>query len=189
MKLKTYYLILILFFCSNCFSSALIDLNYIVFTDKNTVESNTSTSSSKSIYNICFAFSIDNKKTFYFGWGLYNVTTKDEVNQEQSNYVTQDMGPYFRYEFGRSKLYYFGIIYGIQTKTSFDTGGSSEDWLGTNYLVQLGVDPEVSDNLNVNFSLNYFSGASTTKVVSSVQTDVSYSKAFMSPSIGISYKW
>lgn len=181
---------IVLFLLSSyCFGSALVDLNYILFTDKNTVESTTSTNSSKSMYNICLAFSVDSKKSFYFGWGLYNVLTKDEVNQQQSNYSTQDMGPYLRYEFGRSKTFYTGLVYGIQTKTSYDSGSTAEEWLGTNYLIQLGVNPEVSDNLFVNFSFNYFSGSTKKKVVSSVQTDVSYSKAFMSPSIGLSYKW
>lgn len=170
-------------------SAALIDLNYALSTDKNTIDSSYSTSISKSLYNICLAFTVDSKKSFYFGWGLYNVTTKDEVNQQKSNYTTQDMGPYFRYEFGRSKLYYLGIIYGIQAKTSYDSGGTAEEWLGTNYLIQLGVDPEITENMTANFSFNYFSGSTSKKVVSSVQTEVSYSKAFMSPSIGLSYKW
>lgn len=170
-------------------SAALIDLNYALSTDKNTIDSSFSTNISKSLYNICLAFTVDSKKSFYFGWGLYNVTTKDDVNQQKSNYTTQDMGPYFRYEFGKSKMYYFGLVYGIQAKTSYDSGGTAEEWLGTNYLIQLGVDPEITDNMTANFSFNYFSGSASKKVVSSVQSEISYSKAFMSPSIGLSYKW
>lgn len=170
-------------------SAALIDFNYALSTDKNTIDSTNSTSISKSLYNFCIAFSLDSKKSFYFGWGLYNVATKDDVNQQKSNYTTQDMGPYFRYEFGKSKMYYLGLVYGIQAKTAFDSGGTAEEWLGTNYLIQLGVDPEISDSLTANFSFNYFSGSASKKVVSSVQSEVSYSKAFMSPSIGLTYKW
>lgn len=185
--MKTLILILLIL-SQKSMASALIDLNYIMFTDKNTVETDTSTTSSKSLYNVALGFSIDSKKSFYFGWGLYSVLTKDDVNQQKNNYSTQDMGPYFRYEFGK-KMYFFGLTYGIQTKTTFDTGGTSEEWLSTNYLVQLGINPEISDGFCVNFIFNYFSGSTKKKVISDVQTDVAYSKAFMSPSIGISYKW
>lgn len=186
---KLNLIILIIILASKGFSAALVDFNYVISTDKNTIEATTSTNMSKSLYNFCLAFTVDSKKSFYFGWGLYNVSTKDEVNQQQSNYTTQDMGPYLRYEFGRSKLYYFGLVYGIQTKTAYDSGGTAEEWLGTNYLIQFGANPEITENLSVNFGFNYFSGSSSKKVVSSVQTAVSYSKAFMSPSIGLSYKW
>lgn len=170
-------------------SAALVDFNYAMTTDKNTIDSTNSTSISKSLYNFCLAFSVDSKKSFYFGWGLYNVTTKDEVNQQKSNYTTQDMGPYLRYEFGKSKMYYLGLVYGIQAKTSYDSGGTAEEWLGTNYLLQFGVDPEISESMTANFSFNYFTGSTSKKVVSSVQSEVSYSKAFLSPSIGLTYKW
>lgn len=186
---KLNFILFIVILTSKAFSAALVDFNYVISTDKNTIEATTSTSMSKSLYNFCLAFTVDSKKSFYFGWGLYNVNTKDEVNQQQSNYTTQDMGPYFRYEFGRSKLYYLGLVYGIQTKTAYDSGGTSEEWLGTNYLIQFGANPEVTESLSVNFGFNYFSGSSNKKVVSSVQSEVSYSKAFMSPSIGLSYKW
>jgi hypothetical protein len=170
-------------------ADALLGLDYILFTDKNTVESDTSSTSSKTMYAFNVQFSINQKKNFYLGWALYNVTTKDDVNQQKSNYATADMGPSFRYEFGRSGLYFVNFIYGIRTQTTFDTGGISEQWLGTNYLMQFGVSPEISDNFLVSFAFNYFSGGSSKKVVSDVQTSVSYSKAFMTPTVGINYKW
>lgn len=182
-------LVFILFFSCYSYSEALIGLDYILFTDKNTVESNTSAASSKTLYSINAQFSINQKKSIFFGWAVYNVTTKDDVNQQQSNYATQDMGPSFRYEFGRSGLYFFNFIYGVQTKTSYDSGSTAESWLGTNYLAQLGVSPEISESFRACFAFNFFNGAVKTKVVSSVQTEVAYSKAFMTPTIGLLYKW
>lgn len=170
-------------------TEALIGLDYILFTDKNTVEATTSATSSKSMYLFNVQFSINQKKNFYFGWALYNVATKDDVNQQISNYSTQDMGPSLRYDFGRSGLYFFNFVYGIQTKTAYDSGGTAEDWLGTNYLAQLGVNPEISENFYVSFAFNFFNGAAKTKVVSAAQTSVSYTKAFMTPTVGVSYKW
>lgn len=182
---------LLFIFLSNyyCFSSALLNLDYILLTDKNTVETTTSSASTKSLYSFNLGFSIDNKKSFYFGWGLYSVITKSELSQQEANYTTQDMGPYFRYEFGRSQLVYAALTYGIQTKTAFNTGSADEDWLGTNYLLQVGVKPEISDSFTANFSLNYFTGSAKKKVVSSFESDVSYTKTFMCPSIGLAYKW
>ncbi|MBL7544113.1 MAG: hypothetical protein JNL11_09865 [Bdellovibrionaceae bacterium] len=170
-------------------AAALMSIDYILFTDANTVETTTSTKSAKSMYAFNLQFSLNAKKNLYFGWSLYNVTTKDETNQQKSNYATQDMGPSIRYEMGRSGLYFINFIYGIKTKTSFDSGSTAEEWLGTNYLLQLGVNPEISENFNASFAFNYFSGAAKTRVVSNAQTDVSYSKAFMTPTIGLIYKW
>lgn len=170
-------------------SAAIIQLDYILFTDKTTVDTSISGDSKKSLYNINILFSTNSKKTIYFGWGLYNVLTKDIVNNQEANYSTQDMGPSFRYEFSKNGLFYFGAIYGIRASTKFDTGGTAEEWLGTNYLLQLGVNPELNENFYVDFAFNYFSGSVNKKVVSSVQTEVTYTKAFMAPSIGLTYKW
>ena len=170
-------------------ASVLLGFDYILFTDKNDVTSTTSASSSKALYSFDIQFSINQKKSLYVGWSIYNVTTADEVNNEQSNYATQDMGPSVRYEFGRSGLYYLNFIYGIRTQTTYDSGGTSEDWLGTNYLVQVGVNPQISDSFFVSFAFNFFNGAAITKVVSSAQTDVSYSKTFITPTVGLVYKW
>lgn len=170
-------------------AAAIFGLDYILFTDKNTVEATTSSSSNKSMYLMNLGFTINQRKTFYLGWALYNVTTKDDVNQQKSNYATQDMGPSLRYEFGRGGLYFVNLVYGIRTQTNFDSGGTAEQWLGTNYLFQIGVAPEISDSFVVSFAFNYFSGSSAKKLVSDVQTSVSYSKAFMTPTVGIAYKW
>lgn len=170
-------------------AGALIGLDYILFTDRNTVETATSSSSNKSMYVFNVAFTINQKKSLYFGWSVYSVITKDETNNQFSNYTTQDMGPSFRYEFGRGGWYFLSFVYGIRTQTSFDTGGTAEEWLGTNYLFQAGVAPELSESFQVVFAFNYFSGGATKKLVSGVQTDVTYSKAFMTPTVGITYKW
>ena len=182
-------IILFLLLSSFAKAEALIGLDYILFTDKNTVESNTSASSSKSMYLFNVQFAINSKKSLRIGWALYSVTTVDEVNNQKSNYTTQDMGPSIRYEFGHAGLYYVNFVYGIQVKTTYDSGSTSQTWLGTNYLTQFGVSPEISDSFSVNFAFNYFSGAATTKVVTTTQTDVSYSKAFMTPTVGLTYKW
>lgn len=182
-------ILLLLLFSFTALSEVMIGLDYILFTDANTVEATTSTKSSKTLYSINLQFAINQKKSVFLGWALYNVATKDDVNQQQSNYATQDMGPSLRYIFGRRGLYFLNVVYGVQTKTAYDSGGTSENWLGTNTLLQLGVSPEVSENFFVNFSFNYFNGAAKTKVVSSTQTDVSYSKAFMTPTVGMSYRW
>lgn len=141
------------------------------------------------MYLANFLFTINQKKNVYLGWGLFNVTTKDEVNEQKSNYTTQDMGPSLRYEFGRSGLYYLNFVYGIRTKTTFDSGGDTEEWLTTNYLLQLGVAPELSESTVISFAFNYFSGGASKKVVNDTQTSVSYTKAFMAPTIGLAYKW
>jgi hypothetical protein len=182
-------IVLFLLFSSFVKAEALIGLDYILFTDINTVESDTSATSSKSMYLFNVQFSINSKKNLRIGWALYSVTTSDEVNNQQSNYATQDMGPSIRYEFGRSGLYYVNFVYGIQVKTTYDSGSTSQTWLGTNYLAQVGVAPEISDSFAVNFAFNFFNGAAITKVVTTTQTDVSYSKAFMTPTVGLTYKW
>lgn len=188
-QLISRFICLSLLFSSLAHASALIGLDYILFTDKNTVETNTSATSSKSMYSINIQFSLTSKKNFYFGWAMYNVATKDDVNEQKSNYSTADMGPSFRFEFGRNGLYFVNFTYGISTKTSYDSGSTADTWLGTNYLFQLGVNPEIGENLNAAFTFNYFSGSAAKKVVSDVQSSVSYSKAFMTPTIGIVYKW
>ncbi len=170
-------------------AEAILGLDYILFTDKNTVESTTSSASSKTMYLINVQFGVGQKKSFFIGWALYNVGTKDDVNSQKSNYSTQDMGPSFRYEFGHGGLYFINFVYGIQTKTAYDSGGTADAWLGTNYLLQFGVSPEISESFSVSFAYNMFTGTAKTKVVSSVQTDVSYSKAFMAPTLGLIYKW
>ena len=141
------------------------------------------------MYLINVQFGVGQKKSFFIGWALYNVGTKDEVNLGKSNYSTQDMGPSFRYQFGHGGLYFVNFVYGIQTKTAYDSGGTADSWLGTNYLLQFGVSPEISESFSVSFAYNMFTGAAKTKVVSSVQTDVSYSKALMAPTLGLIYKW
>lgn len=141
------------------------------------------------MYAFNLAFTINQKKTLYLGWGLYNVASKDEVNQQKSNYSTQDMGPSLRYEFGRGALYFLNFIYGIRATTTYDSGGTAEQWLGTNYLLQLGVAPEVAEGFHVSFAFNYFNGSAAKKLVSDVQTSVSYSKSFITPTVGINYKW
>jgi len=188
-RLVSKCLVLCIFISSFSHAATFIGLDYILFTDKTTVETNTSATTSKTMYQANILFSITQKKTFYIGWGIYNVTTKDEVAQQKSNYATQDMGPSLRYEFGRGGLYFTNFTYGIRTKTTYDSGGASEEWLGTNYLLQLGVAPEVSENFVVSFAFNYFSGGAAKKVVSDTQTTVSYSKAFMTPTVGVAYKW
>jgi len=182
--------VLLCFFVSTfANATALLGLDYILFTDKSTVETTTSATSAKSMYVFNIGFTINQKKSVYLGWSLYNVTSKDEVNEQKSNYSTQDMGPSLRYEFGRGGLYYINFIYGIRTTTNYDSGGTVEQWLGTNYLLQLGVSPEVAENFQVSFTFNYFSGSAAKKLVSDVQTSVSYSKAFMTPTVGFNYKW
>ena len=192
--MKNIFHLLLLFLCVFQISSfaraeAILGLDYMLFTDKSTVEANTSTTSSKSMYLINVQFGVGQKKSFFIGWALYNVGTKDEVNLGKSNYSTQDMGPSFRYQFGHGGLYFVNFVYGIQTKTAYDSGGTADSWLGTNYLLQFGVSPEISESFSVSFAYNMFTGAAKTKVVSSVQTDVSYSKALMAPTLGLIYKW
>lgn len=182
-------LVLNFIFSSMAKADALIGFDYILFTDKTTVETSTSAASAKTMYLINIQFTVNQRKSLFVGWGLYNVATKDEVNQQESNYATQDMGPSLRYEFGRSGLYFINFVYGIRTVTTYDSGGTAESWLGTNYLAQLGVNPAISENFYISFAFNFFTGAAITKVVSSVQTDVSYSKAFMTPTVGMNYKW
>lgn len=164
-------------------------IDYITLSDKTTVDATYGTTSAKSSYSANVQFSINQRKTIFFGWGIYNVTTSDETNTQKLNYTTQDMGPSIRWFWGKGEIYFFNFIYGIQSKTSFNTGGTSEEWSGTNYLTQIGVSPSVSDSFKVSFSILYFIGSVSKKTLDSVQSNVSYSKAFMSPSIGLLYTW
>lgn len=170
-------------------AGVLLQLDYITGSQGLTSVSGTSASSS-SYYNFDIAFDANSKKNIFLGWGVMSASTSENVaGAGAETFVSQDMGPYVRWEFGKGKMQSLALVYGIIGKANYGMGATSEAWTGTSYLIQYALEPEINENWNVGVSLNMYTGSFTKKVVSGVTSDVSYSKTMLFPMFGFAYRY
>lgn len=180
--MKCFAIVFTLMIAVNSQAGVLFDLNGTYISDSTTTSS--SASDSRVGYGLGVLFNID--KAIWGGWSYSGFNHSDTVGSTTTALSAQDTGPTFKWQFGRGKLYQFGLTYNIVSRASYSSGTTNQDWEGSSYLVYFGAMPEISNGWRVGFSLNYYSASYTKKKISNVESAASFSKTWLYPTVGIS---
>ncbi|MFP5518764.1 MAG: hypothetical protein ACLGGX_02580 [Bdellovibrionia bacterium] len=125
-------------------------------------------------------------KKFWLGWGFNTYTFAEKLDAEKFDYSSTEMGPSFKWEIGKSGLYYLTGTYNlnIESTAKLDT---SEKVLGSSYQVSWGVQPQIGERFRLGVFLTYYSASHGKKVISDVQSSTSYSSTWIYPSLALSF--
>ena len=139
-------------------------------------------------YNVGALFSM--KQNLWGGWNYLGISTNESKNSVTTTFSTADTGPYVKWQFGKGQLYSLSAAYNILSKATYKTGSStSEEWQGTSFWLAFGIMPELSSNLHLGASINYYSASYTKKTVSGSETSAANSKSWVFPSVSITKSW
>lgn len=128
-------------------------------------------------------------KKWWIGWNVFSSQFETSMESNKSSYSSMDMGPSFKYEFGSDQVYFLKGTYHLNIESTVKIGTSTEKIQGSSYVVGFGVQPQIYDGVRLGVSLNYYSGSHSKKVVSSVQSTVSYSNSWIYPSINLGFQF
>lgn len=152
------------------------------------LKSGATNTSSQMFYNLGALFSM--KQNLWGGWNYLGISTNESSNFVTTTFSTADTGPYVKWQFGRGQLYSLSGAFNILSKATYKTGSStSEAWQGTSFWISFGIMPELSSNLHVGASLNYYSASYTKKTVSGSETSASNSKSWIFPTLSLTKSW
>lgn len=177
----------LLLLSSQVHAGALVELGGTYISDSMTASS--TSSSSKYAYNLGVVFPI--AKNFWGGFSYLGLSQADKDSSgSTTNWASTDLGPYFKYQFGRGQLYSLSAAYNLISKATYSkTGGTSEEWSGTSYLISFGFMPEIKNELRIGVTVNYYSASYTKKVVSSTESSASNSKSWIYPGFCLTKSW
>lgn len=128
-------------------------------------------------------------KKWWIGWNVFSASFASTMEAEKVNYSSTEMGPSFKYEFGSDQIYFFKGTYNLNIESTATIGTDAEKIQGSSFNVGFGVQPQIYDGVRLGISLNYYSGSHTKKVVSSVQSTVSYTNTWIYPSVNLGFQF
>lgn len=184
------------FFCRVCLfiflstQSAFAFIEANVFYLSDTLTAATSSTSTKTFFEICLGFSIDSKGKYMVGWNYGSFATSDTTTTTDT-YTSTQMGPRFVFQFGKGNDWSVGLAYNISTKAAYTpAGGTQEDWTGTGLKADFGYNFQLSEYTDLGIRLNYASATYTEKVVAqTTYSTISYTRPFIYPSVYFIYNY
>lgn len=132
----------------------------------------------------------DGNQGVNIGWYMLAVSSKENFPPNVNQSLTSsDMGPAVRLQIDRQKRFSLTLAYGIICKGNFNDGLTDESLTGESYLLKFAIEPEIADRYFIGVGLNYYVANYKTRVISSVQSDVSYKNTLIFPSLSFSYRY
>ncbi|MDG0817905.1 hypothetical protein [Bdellovibrio svalbardensis] len=153
-----------------------------------TMTASTNTSSTKYLYNVGVLFNLS--KTVWGGWSYLGVSHSDTIPGTTTSYASMDTGPTLKWQFGKSQNWSLSGTFNLVSRGVYSSGSAAQEkWEGMSYLVSLGYLPEVSTDLHIGVSINYFGANYTKKTVNNTESSVSNSKTWIFPMISLTKAW
>jgi hypothetical protein len=147
------------------------------------ITTSTSDTSTKLVYNVGVLFSIN--KGFWGGWSYAGLSYDKMAASTTTQLIGYGTGPYLKYQFGRGRSYSISMAYNILNTATYTGGSSSETWSGTSYNLQFAAMPELREGLNVGVTFNYYSATYSKRVIGSTESNISYTRAWIYPTISM----
>ncbi len=175
---------LFLGFSPSAHAGIVLDVNTFYFTDA--LKTTTTDTYSTTAYAGFVGFNVDKKGLYQIGWNYASYASTNKMATSTVDFSSSQMGPGFIIYFDKDRTIRLGFAYNLETKASYKkTGSTEEDWDGTALSGDLGYQIRVSDGFAFGLRLNYSSTTIATKLVGTTQTDVSYGRNIIYPSISI----
>jgi len=174
----------LMLFSGKALAGTMLDMGAFYSSDSLTTPSSSTTGN--TFYNVGLLLSYNKK--IWAGWN-YSGVSLSRAETATTTFTAQDMGPYFKWQFGSNQLYSMSFAYGLSSRATYSDGTVDEEWRGTSLWAQFGVSPEVANGVRVGGSLNYYSGSYSKKVVSSTESSISNTKTWIFPMINITMQW
>lgn len=151
----------------------------------NSLNVGSESTNSQNFYNLNVMFNLDTKMRWNLGWAVFGISDETGTGSTTTSYSSFDMGPAFRWNIDKNGIFSLTFIYGYLAKGKYSAGtGSSEEWDGSSFLVQFGMQaPVKEDKFYVGFTLNSYTGTYTDKTVNNVKSSVSATKTSLFPMV------
>lgn len=183
MKTSKILLFLLLFLTTSKVHAGLFDFSGFYFSD--TFSNGTSSTYNRTFFDVCLATSLT--KDLYVGWDYVSTSATDNPGTAETLTSTQ-MGLKFFYFFGHSKTWRLAAAYNLSTTGSY-TGASTSGatWKGTSIEADFGAAVPISESAKFTLRLNYVSLTFADQFVGAAYTQISSTRAFIYPSLGVTW--
>lgn len=188
---RTFYVIWMgLFFWGSQSSAAIFaEIDGIYTSD--TFTTATDATYKKTFYSFDLFANLTSKYTVFAGFHLDQINFSEQPTASTEYSLTsQNMGVMLMWVMDKAGTYSLSAGYNLVQKGSYTTTGASETTLdGTGYWGTFGIMPEVAENLYLGVKFLYYQASYSKKLVGTTSSDVSYSRSFISPILGLSFRY
>lgn len=128
-------------------------------------------------------------KNIWAGWSYSGLNHSDDLSSGQTDFASTDTGPVVKWQFGRNQIFTAGLGFNVISRATFTNSTRDENWEGTSFLVNLGVNPEVAEGWRIGATLNYYAASYTKKKVNSVESSAANTKTWIFPVVSVLKEW
>lgn len=185
--LRIIYLSIIVLLPINVQAALSVGLDGFINTDD--FKSTQTSANSKSFYSLSFLANLDNKKQFYAGFHVGQVSVTETSGSTTTAFSSLDMGPFIAYMFDQKGSFSLTIGYNVTATGTYNDGTNLANWSGTSILTSFGVMPSFGENFYLGFKINYYSVSYSKEVVSTTASDISYTRALIYPTFGMAWRY
>lgn len=165
------------------------DLSGLYITDSFTTA--TSATNSKMYYSLDIFANLDTKKRWMAGFHVDQISfTESPTSATTYTLTSLNMGLMGLVLLNRTGSMSLSGGYNLVANGTYSvTGESGRTLTGTSIWAAYAVMPEVSENLFVGVKLLYYQVSYSKSTVTTTATDVSYSRTFIAPILGLQYRY
>lgn len=169
-------------------ATIVLDLNGLYYSDS--MSASATSSSGRTFYQLFAGFSLDRKDQFQLGWSYSVQTTTDSFASVETTYSSNQMGPGLLWRIDKDRKWRLGIYYHLITTGTYKSGtATEEEWRGWAYSVDIGYQIPITPTFQLAARLNYSSAAYSESFETTSKEDVSYSRSFIYPSVGLTFEF
>lgn len=124
------------------------------------------------------------KSNFFVGF-IFNYVS----DVTTANYSGQDYGLFVHCFIDKKQIYSVSGGYMFSASGLYETAGVQKQWTGVSYLGRLSVNIKINKKFSIGPSLNYYLANYDHESQGATQSNISYSKSFVYPSLALSYSF
>ena len=160
-----------------------------LFYDSDSLTAASTTSSTKTLYDVSFGFGVDKKDHFQVGWNITGHSLSDTSSGTVTSYASTQMGPIFIFNFGKDRNWRLSAAYNLQTSGTYTAGSASQEkWKGTGIGSSFGYQYSVTSSFYFGLRLNYSMTTYTESLIGLTYSTISYKRTLMYPSIALTFE-
>jgi hypothetical protein len=187
--MKKLIILLISFVCFKS-QALVIDMNLNNFSDSLSTSTDSKSSRLFGSVGLLADLTKSDSARINFGFTILSISSKTEIGANTSEtFSSLDMGPAIRWSIDSKRMFSLTFVYAIYGKGKYDTATTSSTITGSSYYLKAAVEPQIADNLNLGFALNYYSSQYSTSVTNSVESSVSYKSSWIFPSLSLALRF